>query len=236
MSAKMRAGLLAGGFGVAFEVGVFLLSTLGVPASRLLALLLAAFFLLLYLVIFFGPPILAGIMAAAWLDLEDYGRQFSVGAFAGVVVALMIGACSLILNFIQSVIQLSDPPAAQLNAVIQEIPLVDKIPGITFVIILYALGFLIFLGIMMLISGITAKIVGAGKGLGTIQRMLEEQEAEMNKPLPPPIDPSLAPYQRPEYSPFASEHEVMLSPWQRRRLEREGKLPDEEPGSQGEGY
>lgn len=234
MSSKMRAGLVAGGFFIAFTIAVILL------LNFLLLNVLPSLALLVAIVTipagFFGPPILAGVLAAAWLDLEEYGRQFAAGAFAGAIAALVSELGSLALTAALTLVQKTNPADASAQFVLSNLPLTGQVLVVVITILVRLIVIFIYIMIALLISGLTAKIVGHRKGIQVLQRILEEQEAQMSRPAPPPLDPSLVPYQRPEYSPFVSGKPTVLSPWQRRRLEREGKLPEEAPGSQGEGY
>jgi hypothetical protein len=225
MSSKMRAGLIAGGFFIAFTIAFILL--LNFLLLNFLPSLAVSLIIFTGFAEFFGPPILAGFLAAAWLDVEEYGRQFAAGGFAGAIAALVLELGNLGLTAALLLVQQTNPADAPAQFVLSKLPLTGQVLAVVIVIVIRLILIFIYMMIALLIGGLTARIVGSGKGIQRLQQILEEQEAQMRRPAPPPLDPSLVPYQRPEYSPFASNQPAVLSPWQRRRLEREGKLPGE---------
>lgn len=232
MSSKMRAGLIAGSFFVGFAaVAIGLLNV--VPS---LAILLIA---IVNLLDFFGIGIVSGILAAIWLDPEDYGSQFASGGFAGAIASLVVNIGSLGITGLLFLVHRPNPTDSYTQLNLSHLSLTGQVLIILLQIIVRLLLLLVYMVVALLISGLTTRIVASGKSIKALQAIIEAQDAQMRQSAglaPPPIgepetvDPALLPYRRPEYSPFVDnqQQQQVISPWQRRRLEREGKLPPED--------
>ncbi|HEX6780045.1 MAG TPA: hypothetical protein VF099_17685 [Ktedonobacterales bacterium] len=237
MSSKMRAGLIAGCFFVAFiAVAIGLLKILPSLAIVLIALT--------GLLDFFCVGIVSGILAAIWLDLEDYGSQFAAGGFAGAIASLVVYAGNLGLTGLLLLIHQPNPTDSYSQLGLSSLSLGGQVLVIILQVIVRLLLFLIYMVASLVISGLTTRIVASGKSIKAVQAMIaaREEQARQSAGLAPPTndelgpsDPALLPYRRPEYSPFVDnqQQQQVISPWQRRRLEREGKLPPEDASSGG---
>lgn len=238
MSSKMRAGLIAGGFFVGFlAVAIGLLKI--VPSLAIVLIALAG------LLDLFGVGIVSGILAAIWLDLEDYGSQFAAGGFAGAIASLVVYAGNIGLTGLLLLIHQSNPADTYTLLGLSSLPLGGLVLIILIQVIVRLLLFLVYMVVSLVISGLTTRIVASGKSIKAVQAMIaarEEQARQSAGLVPPtnddlgPSDPALLPYRRPEYSPFVDnqqQRQPIISPWQRRRLEREGKLPPEDASSGG---
>lgn len=232
MSSKMRAGLITGGFFVGFAAVAIGLLTI-VPS---LAILLIA---LVNLLDFFGIGIVSGILAANWLDLEDYGSQFASGGFAGAIASLIVNIGNLGITGLLFLVHQPNPTDAYTQLNLSQLSLTGQVLIILFQIIVRLLLLLIYMVVALLVSGLTTRLLASKKSLQALQAIVEAREAQERQSagLPPSptgepemIDPALLPFRRPEYSPFVSDQQQqpIISPWQRRRLEREGKLPPED--------
>jgi hypothetical protein len=241
MSSKMRAGLIAGGFGAALDVARVLSPHLTGILPDSLVLLLA---LILAVLEVFCLGIFSGALAAIWLDLEDYGHQFAAGGFAGAIAALVVMASDTLLSFILLQVPQDQPDTVAMQSLFSRASLAGQVitvVTILIIVVVVLLAALIYMIITLLISGMTTRIGAAGKGVEALQAMIAAQEAQARQGagMPPPptdevgaFDPALLPYRRPEYSPFVNNPPPqVISPWQRRRLEREGKLPPEDASS-----
>ncbi|HEY7349334.1 MAG TPA: hypothetical protein VH599_13555 [Ktedonobacterales bacterium] len=215
MSLKMLAGLVAGGFGAALSIGL-VLSSLSFPV-------LAAY---LALALLFGLGLFSGVLAARWLDLADYGHQPSAGAFVGLVAAGVTEVIDLILRLVFAAINKASPTTVLSNFIVSRLPVSTQVAHIILLIIVNLILYLIYLLIVVAISSSVTSVVGRAKTAQALQTMLDAREQAL---LPdaddaPEMDPALLPFMRPEYSPFVSEAPPPpVSPWQQRRLEREGQ-------------
>ena len=238
MSSKMRAGLIAGGFFVGFAaVAIGLLNV--VPS---LAILLIA---IVNLLDFFGVGIVSGILAAIWLDLEDYGSQFASGSFAGAIASLVINIGNLGITGLLFLVHRPNPTDSYTQLNLSSLSLTGQVLIILFQVIVRLLLLLVYMVVSLLISGLTTRVVASRKNLKALQAIIEAREAQAKQSVgqasPPTdelgtVDPALLPYRRPEYSPFVdNQQQQVISPWQRRRLEREGKLPAEDTSSGANG-
>lgn len=236
MSSKMRAGLIAGGFFVGF-------AAVGIGLLNVLPSLAIVFIAVVNLLDFFGVGIVAGILAANWLEFEDYGNQFAAGGFAGAIASLVVNAGNIGFTGLLFLIHKPNPTDAytQLN-LSSSLSLTGQALLIIIQVVVRLLLLLVYMIVSLLVSGVTTRVVASGKSLEALQAIIEAQEArakQMAGPVgsptnePETIDPALLPYRRPEYSPFVDngQQQVVISPWQRRRLEREGKLPPEDVSS-----
>lgn len=245
MSSKMRAGLIAGGFGAAVDVARVLSPNLTGILPDSLVLLLT---LVLAVLEVFCLGIFSGALAAIWLDMEDYGHQFAAGGFAGAIAALVVMGSDALLSFILLLLPQNQPATVATQSLFSKASLfgqVITVVTILIVVIVALLAALVYMIITLLISGMTTRISAAGKGVEALQAMIaaREEQARQSAGLAPPTneelgpsDPALLPYRRPEYSPFIDnqqQQQPIISPWQRRRLEREGKLPPEDASSGG---
>lgn len=224
MSSKMLAGLIAGGFGVALYVALIV----SVSFSSLLAGCMTLALLL-------GLGVLAGALSASWLDLPDYGQQTSAGAFSGLVAAGITELCDLAFRLVMVAIGKPNPMNVISNLLVSRLPTDTEVAFILLLVIVNLLLYLIYLLVVVGISGLTAGLAGQAKSAEARTALIAAQEAEAfpNMPADPEqelLDPALWPYQRPEYSPFISDAPPPppLPPWQRRRLEQEGGLADEQ--------
>jgi hypothetical protein len=217
MSSKMLAGVVAGGFGVVFYIALVLSANF----SGLLAFLLAMFLL-------FGLGVLAGAFSAAWLELDDYGEQASAGALSGLVAGGIVEVCDLLLRLALAAVGKPNPTnllSAQLTA---RLPNINQAAYFTLVVVVNLLLYLIYLLIMVGMSGLAARIFGRAKDAEALQAMVAVNEPLALPALPggtdeETLDPALWAYQRPEYSPFVSDAPPPLPLWQQRRLEREAQ-------------
>ncbi len=221
MSSKMLAGLGAGGFGMALAIGL----TLSTSYSSQLASLLA-------LALLFGLGILSGILAAAWLELADYGHQPAAGALAGLVAAGLTEICDLILRLVFASLSKTSPTSVLANLVLSRMPAPSDAAYITFLVLVNVLLYLLYMLIVIGISSAIASFAGRAKSIEALQVLLEAQE----HPLPGDsleedlVDPALLPFMRPEYSPFIPEEPpITVPPWQQRRSRPQGAVPDERP-------
>ena len=219
MSSKMRAGLTAGGFGAALYIAL------------ILSFSFSSFFVpFLLIALFFGLGVLAGALAAAWLDLADYGDQPSAGAFAGFIAAGVTELCDLVLRLVLAAIGKSSPTNVISNLLISRLPLETRVAFILFLIVINLVLYIMYLLIVVSISTLAAGILGRAKNTAALAAMMSAQEQSISGgraalPVEELLDPALLPFQRPEYSPFINDSPPLpLPPWQRRRLEREGKL------------
>ena len=235
MSSKMRAGFIAGGFFVGFAaVAIGLLNV--VPS---LAIVLIA---LVNLLDIFGIGIVSGILAANWLDYEDYGSQFAAGGFAGAIASLVISAGNLGFTGLLFLVHKPNPTDAytQLN-LSSSLSLTGQAILIIVQVVVRLLLLFVYMVVSLLISGATTRIIASGKNIEALQAIIDAQEAQTRERVgqagnptnePEMVDPALLPYRSPEYSPFVdNQQHLVISPWQRRRLEREGKLPPEDASS-----
>ncbi len=225
MSSKMFAGLVAGGFGIALYVTSLFVALFSPLLGILLALAL--------------PPVLgvmAGVLTARWLDLEDYGHQSSAGALAGFIAAVATAVWDVVMRVVMALIDKATPSDALIRLVLSRLPASRAMLLILVLIIISLLLYLTYIMLIVGISALTASLAGYGKDVETLHAILAAQERQAAPPEPAEeaMDPSLAPFMRPEYSPFVSEPPV-LSSWQRRRLERERKLRDADVTSGGAG-
>lgn len=239
MSSKMRAGLIAGGFGAALDVARVLSPNLTGILPDSLVLLLT---LVLAVLEVFCLGIFSGALAAIWLDMEDYGHQFAAGGFAGAIAALVVMASDTLLSFILLLLPQNQPATVATQSLFPKASLfgqVITVVTILIIVVVALLAALVYMIITLLISGMTTRIGAAGKGVEALRAMIaaQEEQARQSAGLAPPTndelglsDPALLPYRRPEYSPFIDnqKQQQIISPWQRRRLEREGKLPPED--------
>jgi hypothetical protein len=231
----MRAGLIAGGFFVGF-------AAVGIGLLNVLPSLAIVFIAVVNLLDFFGVGIVAGILAANWLEYEDYGSQFAAGGFAGAIASLVVNAGNIGFTGLLFLIHKPNPTDAytQLN-LSGNLSLTGQMLLIIFQIVVRVLLLLVYMVISLLIGGVTTRIVASRKSIQALQAIIDAQEAQAKQNMSQPdsstnesetIDPALLPYRRPEYSPFVeNQQQVVISPWQRRRLEREGKLPPEDASS-----
>ncbi len=223
MSSKMLAGLIAGGFGAALSVALVFTE------------MLSPFYaLLLMLTLLFGLGMLSGALAAAWLDLADYGRQSAVGALAGLVAGAVTEVCDLVLRLVWGLIGQSSPTNALSSLIVSRLPASTGAALIAFLVIVNLVLYLVYLLIVVGISGLTTSLVGRAKTPQALQALLGEEELLIAPSAAEiageePVDPALAPFLRPEYSPFVPQASAPpLSPWQQRRLERERQLSGED--------
>lgn len=235
MSSKMRAGLISGGFFVGFAaVAIGLLNVLSPLAIVLIALV--------NLLDIFGVGLLSGILAANWLDFEDYGSQFAAGGFAGAIASLVVNAGNLGFTGLLFLIHKPNPTDAYTQlGLSSSLSLTGQAVIIIVQVVVRVLLLLVYMVISLLISGATTRIVASRKSIAALQSIIDAQEAQAKQSVgqvgPPThesetIDPALLPYRSPEYSPFVdNQQHLVISPWQRRRLEREGKLPPEDASS-----
>jgi len=217
MSSKMLAGLSAGGFGAALCV-----------AQIFTALFSPFLAFLLTLALLFGLGALSGALAAAWLDLADYGRQSAVGALAGLVAGGVTEVCDLILRLVLGMIGQSSPTSALSSLIVSRLPASTGAALIAFLVIVNLVLYLMYLLMVVGISGLTTSLVGQAKTPQALKVLLGEEEmlvapsAVGMLPGEEPVDPALAPFLRPEYSPFVPHAPALpQSPWQQRRLEQE---------------
>jgi hypothetical protein len=220
MSSKMLAGLVAGGFGAALSIGL----TLSVHFSSQLTYFLAV-------ILFFGLGALSGLLAAAWLDLPDYGHQQAAGAMAGLVAAALTEVSDLVLRLLFASISSASPTSVLSNLVMSRIPAPDDAARILFMVIINLLLYLLYILIVIGISGAVASLAGRAKTSEALQALLEAHQ----RPLPRDaseedlVDPALLPFMRPEYSPFVEEQPPIPVPlWQQRRTAPNG-APRTEP-------
>lgn len=240
MSSKMRAGVIAGGFFAALDVARVLSPHLTGILPESLVLLLT---LLLALLEFFGLGIFSGVLAAIWLDMEDYGHQFAAGGFAGAIAALVVMVSDTVLSFLLMLTPQEQSNTFATQSLFSRASVTGQVISIAILVIIAVLAALIYTIITLVISGLTALIIASGKNMAALQSIIHAQEAQArqgNGLVPPttdelgPLDPALLPYRRPEYSPFIdNQQQQIISPWQRRRLEREGKLPPEDASAGG---
>jgi hypothetical protein len=237
MSSKMRAGLIAGGFFVGF-------AALGIGLLNVLPSLAIVFIAIVSLLDFFGVGIVSGILAANWLDLEDYGSQFAAGGFAGAIASLVVNAGNLGFTALLFLVHKPNPTDAYTQlGLSSSLSLTGQAVIIIVQVVVRVLLLLVYMIISLLISGVTTRIVASGKSIQALQAIIDAQEAQAKQGMEQAgaptnesetIDPALLPYRSPEYSPFVdNQQHVVISPWQRRRLEREGKLPPEDSSSGG---
>lgn len=221
MSSKMLAGLMAGGFGAALSIGL----TLSAHFSPQLAYFLA-------LGLLFGLGALSGVLAAAWLDLLDYGRQSAAGAIVGLIAASLTEVCDLILRLLFASISSASPTSVLANLAVSRLPAPDDVARILFMVVVNLLLYLIYLLIVIGISSAVASLAGRRKDVEALQALLDAYQ----RPLPRDpseedlVDPALLPFMRPEYSPFAAEEPpIPVPPWQqRRRSAPQAALPNEQ--------
>jgi hypothetical protein len=238
MSSKMRAGLIAGGFGAALDVARILSPHLiGLLPDSLVGLLT----LLLAVLEVFFLGVFSGVLAAIWLELEDYGHQFASGGFAGAIAALVVMVSDTVLSFLLLLTPQEQSNTVATQSLFSRASLSGQIISVVIVIVIAVLAALIYMIITLVISGLTAMIAASGKSIEALQAIIDAQEAQTRQSAgqagsptneSETIDPALLPYRSPEYSPFVdNQQHVVISPWQRRRLEREGKLPPEDASS-----
>lgn len=165
MSSKMLAGLVAGGFGAALSIGL----TLSAHFSPQLAYFLA-------LALLFGLGALSGVLAAAWLDLPDYGRQQAAGAITGLVAASLTEVCDLILRLVFASISSASPTSVLANLLVSLLPAPDDVARILFMVIVNLLLYLVYLLIVIGISGAVASLVGRAKSAEALQALLDAQQ------------------------------------------------------------
>lgn len=220
MTSKMHAGLVAGGFGAALAIGLVL-------SAQFFPLL--AYFLAVALL--FGLGALSGVLAARWLDLNDYGRQHTAGAIAGLVAASLTEVADLILRLVFASISQPSPTSALANLILMRLPAPSPVAQMLFMILVNLLLYLLYLLVVIGISSAFASIAGRAKTVEALQTLLSTQQpffAEDGEEGPPvqEMDPALVPFMRPEYSPFVpDEPPPPVSPWRQRRQER-GPTPE----------
>jgi hypothetical protein len=221
MTSKMHAGLVAGGFGAALVI-VLALST---PFSPQLAYFAS-------LALLFGLGALSGLLAAHWLDLNDYGRQQAAGAIAGLVAAGLTEVADLFLRLVFASISKDSPTSTLANAVLFRIPKTSEAATMLLMIIVNLLLYFVYLLVVIGISSAVASLAGRAKSAEALQALLQtrqpaffdQEEEEEDEPLG--MDPALLPFMRPEYSPFVPEEPPRRSPTQPRRSGPEGFAPD----------
>lgn len=215
MSSKMLAGVVAGGFGVVLYIALIF--------SDLFSALLALF---LALVLLLGPGVLAGALSGAWLELDDYGQQASAGTLSGLVAAGILEVCDLLFRLALAAIGKPNPTNLISNLLVSRVPNGSETIYLLLVVVINLLLYLVYLLVMVGISGVTANLVGRSKDTEALQAIIA---ANAPPPLDTPggageetLDPALLPYQRPEYSPFVSDATPppTLPPWQQRLLEQ----------------
>lgn len=211
MSSKMHAGLVAGGFGAALAIGLALSSHF----SPVLAYFLS-------LGLLFGLGILSGVLAAHWLDLNDYGHQQAAGAIAGLVAAGLTEVADLVLRLVFASISESSPTSALANLILFRLPTPSAVAHVLFMVLINLLLYLIYLLTVIGISSAVASIAGRAKTVQSLQELFDAQQPpffsdEDDDDAPSLVDPALLPFMRPEYSPFVPEEPPLpVSPWQQR--------------------
>jgi hypothetical protein len=216
MSSKMLAGLAAGGFGAALSIGL----TISSQFSPRLAYFLAAALL-------FGLGALSGALAAAWLDLADYGHQPTAGAIVGLVAAGLTEVADLILRLVFASLSKASPTTVLANFLMSRLPATSEAARILFMILINLLLYLIYLLIVVGISSAVASFAGRAKTPEALEALLQVRQQPLSGDPSEEdlLDPALLPFMRPEYSPFVPEAPPVPVPaWQQRRLER-GELP-----------
>ena len=217
MSSKMLAGLAAGGFGAALSIGL----TISSQFSPQLAYFLA-------LAMLFGLGALSGVLAAAWLDLADYGRQPASGAIVGLIAAGLTEVADLVLRLLFATMSKASPTSTLANLLESRLPASSDAARILFMIIINLLLYLLYLLIVVGISSAVAGFAGRAKTAEALQDLLNVRQGLLSTDSSEEdlLDPALLPFMRPEYSPFVSDAPpVPVSPWQQRRLEREALPP-----------
>jgi hypothetical protein len=221
LSSKMLAGLLAGGLGVLLDV-VLVSAFLWAPS----------FPLLLGIALLVGIGVLSGILSARWLDLDDYGRQKAIGVLAGLVAAWTVEAGDILLRVITN--DLHKPNLTdQLYATIAA-PLPGS--GVASLVVLVLVNLVIYLLYMVLVAGVSgliASLFGRTKNQQALELAAQAKERDahaswIREGSEEQLDPALLPYQRRDYSPFVVEPPPPIPSWQRRRLEQEGLLSEED--------
>ncbi len=217
MSSKMLAGLVAGGFGAALSIGL----TISSQVSPQLAYFLA-------LALLFGLGALSGLLAAAWLDLADYGHQHAAGAIVGLVAAGLTEVADLVLRLLFATLSKASPTTMLANLLMSRLPATSDAARILFMIVINLLLYLLYLLVVIGISSAVASFAGRAKTAEALQDLLQVRQSSLSGDSSGEdlLDPALLPFMRPEYSPFVSEAPpVSVSPWQQRRLERGGVPP-----------
>ncbi|HEU5369754.1 MAG TPA: hypothetical protein VFU69_14875 [Ktedonobacterales bacterium] len=217
MSSKMLAGLAAGGFGAALSIGLTISSQFSPQLAYFLALTLL-----------FGLGALSGVLAAAWLDLADYGHQHAAGAIVGLVAAGLTEVADLVLRLLFATLSKASPTTMLANLLLSRLPASSDVARILFMIVINLLLYLLYLLVVIGISSAVASFAGRAKTAEALQNLLHVRQSPL--PRDPSgedlLDPALLPFMRPEYSPFVSDAPpVPVSSWQQRRLERGGLPP-----------
>jgi hypothetical protein len=220
LSSKMFAGLLAGGLGILLDV-VLVTAFLGLPTAALV----------LEIALLLGVGVFAGILAIHWLDPNDDGRQRSVGALAGLVAACIVEAGDILLRVITNTLHKPNLTDQLYSAVAASLPGTGAASKLMLVLINVTL-YLLYLIVTAGIAGATADVFGNRKSqqaqAAQEQSRKAAYESWVREEAREPIDPALVVYQRRDYSPFADDPAPPLPYWQRRRLEREGQLDEQE--------
>jgi hypothetical protein len=219
MTSKMHAGLVAGGFGAALAIGL----VLSAPFSPQLAYILS-------IALLFGLGVLSGLLAAQWLDLSDYGRQHAAGAIAGLVAASLTEVADVFLRVVFASISRTSPTSVLANRVLSRIPATSEAAAVLMMMVVNLLLYLVYLLIVIGISSAVASVSGRAKSAEALQALLEERQPgffEDEDAAPADVDPALAPFMRPEYSPFVPEEPpITAPPWQQRRSRPTGYSPE----------
>jgi hypothetical protein len=188
MSSKMRAGLIAGGFGAALDVARVLSPNLTGILPESLVLLLT---LLLALLEFFGLGIFAGALAAIWLDMEDYGHQFAAGGFAGAIAALVVMVSETLLSFLLLLTPQGQSSTFVTQSLFSRASLTGQVISISIVVVVAVLAVLVYMIITLVMGGLTALVVASGKSVAALQSIIAARETQARQGdglAPPPND------------------------------------------------
>jgi hypothetical protein len=217
MSSKMLAGLGAGGFGAALSIGLIVSSQFSPRLAYFLAIALL-----------FGLGVLSGVLAAAWLEMADYGRQPTAGAIVGLVAAGLTEVADLVLRLVFASLSKASPTTVLANLLVSRLPATSDAARILFMVLINLLLYLIYLLTVVGASSAVASFVGRAKTPEALEELLQARQRPLlyDSAEEDLLDPALLPFMRPEYSPFvAEEPPAPMTPWQQRRLEQAGLPP-----------